>query len=86
MSTKIFIFFHFVLKGYHYLRHLLPYYRVMNIRYEEIIGYEWKGSPDRIRMPLEQRAKIFAPFAALKGYSELIRKTEEEVRQRYEKC
>ncbi len=37
-------------------------------------------------MPLEQRAKIFAPFAALKGYSELIRKTEEEVRQRYEKC
>ena len=57
----------------------------MASRYEGLIGYEWKGSPERIRMPLEQRAKIFAPFAALKGYSELIRKTEEEARQRYEK-
>ena len=56
----------------------------MKSRYEEIIGYEWKGSPERIRMPMEQRAKIFAPFAALKGYSELIKKTEEEARQRYE--
>ena len=64
--------------------HPLPYYKVMNIRYESIIGYNWTGSPERIRMPLEQRAKIFAPFAALKGYSELIKKTEEEVRQRYE--
>ena len=54
-------------------------------RYEGIIGYEWKGSPGRIRMPLEQRAKIFAPFAALKGYSELLRKTEEETRQKYER-
>ncbi|MBQ6674243.1 MAG: hypothetical protein IJM77_06465 [Spirochaetia bacterium] len=54
-------------------------------RYEGIIGYEWKGSPGRIRMPLEQRAKIFAPFAALKGYSELIRKAEEKARQRYER-
>ena len=71
--------------GYHYLRHPLLYYRVMNRRYESIIGYDWKGSPERIRMPLEQRAKIFAPFAALKGYSELIKKTEEEARQRYEK-
>ena len=65
--------------------HPLPYYRVMNIRYEGIIGHEWKGSPERIRMSLEQRAKIFAPFAALKGYAELIKKTEEEARIRYEK-
>ena len=64
--------------------HPLLYYRVMNIRYEGLIGYEWKGSPERIRMPLEQGAKRIAPFAALKGYSELIKKTEEEVRQRYE--
>ena len=35
-------------------------------------------------MPLEQRAKIFAPFAALRGYSELIKKTEEEALQRFE--
>ena len=54
-------------------------------RYEGIIGYEWKGSPGRIRMTMEKREKIFAPFAALKGYSELIRKTEEKARQRYER-
>ncbi len=29
-------------------------------------------------MRLEDRAKIFLPFAALKGYEELIKKTEEE--------
>ncbi len=52
--------------------------------YEGIISYEWKGSPNRVRMPLEQRAKIFAPFAALRGYSELLRKTEEEAEQRFE--
>ena len=53
--------------------------------YEEIINYEWKGSPGRVRMPLEQRAKIFAPFAALRGYSELLRKAEEEAEQRFER-
>ena len=56
----------------------------MKSRYEEIIDYNWQGSPNRIRMPLEQRAKIFAPFAALRGYSELIKKTEEETLQRFE--
>ena len=56
----------------------------MKNRYENIIDYNWKGSPGRVRMPLEQRAKIFAPFAVLRGYSELLRKTEEEVRQRFE--
>lgn len=57
----------------------------MKSRYEEIIGYSWTGSPGRIRMPLEQRAKIFAPFAALKGYSELIKKAEEEAMKKYER-
>lgn len=56
----------------------------MKSRYESIIDYNWKGSPGRVRMPLEQRAKIFAPFAALRGYSELLRKTEEEAEQRFE--
>ena len=54
-------------------------------RYEEIIDYNWEGSHGRIRMPLEQRAKIFAPFAALRGYSELLRKAEEEALQRFER-
>ena len=57
----------------------------MKNRYDEIIDYNWKGSPNRIRMPLEQRAKIFAPFAALRGYSELLRKAEEEALQRFER-
>ncbi len=57
----------------------------MKSRYEGIIGYNWIGSQGRIRMPLEQRAKIFAPFAALRGYSELLRKTEEEARQKFER-
>ena len=56
----------------------------MKSRYESIIDYNWKGSPGRVRMPLEQRAKIFAPFAALRGYSELIRKAEEEAEKDYE--
>ena len=55
----------------------------MESRYEGIIGYEWKGSYNRVRMPLEQRAKIFAPFAALRGYSELLTKAE-EAKQRFE--
>ena len=53
--------------------------------YENIIAYSWEGFPTRIRMPLEQRAKIFAPFAALRGYSELLRKAEEEALQRFER-
>ena len=52
--------------------------------YDGIINYKWEGSPDRVRMPLEQRAKIFAPFAALRGYPELIKKAEEEALQRLE--
>ena len=52
--------------------------------YDGIIGYEWKGSPGRGRMPLEQRAKIFMAFTPLTGYSELLRKAEETARSRFE--
>ena len=57
----------------------------MKESYEKIADYEWKGSPTRIRMPLEERAKIFMPFAALKGFAELIKKTEEEAEQKFER-
>ena len=57
----------------------------MKSRYEEIIDYKWEGSPNRVRMPLEQRAKIFTAFTPLRGYSELIRKAEEEAYKRFEK-
>ena len=52
--------------------------------YDGIIDFEWKGSPSRIRMPLEQRAKIFMAFTPLTGYSELLRKAEETARKRYD--
>ena len=67
------------------MRSLIIWSAALKSRYDEIIDYNWKGSPGRIRMPLEQRAKIFAPFAALRGYSELLRKAEEEALQRFER-
>ena len=57
----------------------------MKESYEKIIDYDWKGSPTRIRMPLGERAKIFMPFASLKGFAELIKKTEEEAEQKFER-
>lgn len=40
--------------------------------YSDIIGREWTGSPNRPHMTMEERAKIFLPFAALKGHEEAI--------------
>ncbi len=42
----------------------------MKNRYDDIIEYNWTGLKDRPQMPLAERAKIFAPFAALKGFEE----------------
>ena len=50
--------------------------------YEKIVDFDWKGSPGRMRMSLEERAKIFRPFAALRGFAELIKKTEEEAQNK----
>ncbi len=36
------------------------------------------------KMPREERAKQFLPFAALKGYPEALREKEEEIRHSYE--
>ena len=45
-------------------------------RYDDIINREYPlREHDRIRhpaMPMSERAKIFSPFAALKGYEEAI--------------
>jgi len=40
--------------------------------YEDIIDRKWTGSPKRRRMDLVNRAKIFLPFAALRGFEEAI--------------
>ena len=41
-------------------------------KYDDMLDYEWTGSPSHPKMPLSSRAKIFMPFAALKGYEELL--------------
>ncbi|MBQ2530417.1 MAG: hypothetical protein II547_09200 [Treponema sp.] len=41
-------------------------------KYEDIINMEWPIESERTRMSLDQRAKIFLPFAALKGYEESL--------------
>ena len=53
----------------------------MKKNYDDIIHTDWQGAPARAHMGLVQRAKIFMPFAALKGFEELLKKTEEETRQ-----
>jgi len=47
-------------------------------KYDDIINVKWTGADGRVPMPLESRAKIFMPFASLKGFTELIKKTQEE--------
>ncbi|MCR5401353.1 MAG: hypothetical protein K6E78_07115 [Treponema sp.] len=44
-------------------------------RYDDIIDYDWNQASFPGRMPLEQRAKIFLPFAALTGYEEALQRT-----------
>ncbi|MCR5762030.1 MAG: hypothetical protein K6G00_01455 [Treponema sp.] len=51
----------------------------MNNNYDDIINTEWKGSKTHCKMNLTIRAKIFMPFAALKGFEELLKKVENEV-------
>lgn len=44
-------------------------------RYDDIIGLPHHQSATRPRMPMENRAAQFAPFAALTGHDELIGET-----------
>ncbi len=53
----------------------------MNKNYDDIIQTEWHGSLTHPHMPLSTRAKIFMPFAALKGFDELLKKKEEETKE-----
>lgn len=41
-------------------------------RYDDIINLPWTGSKSLSRMPMEERAAQFAPFAALTGFGEVI--------------
>ena len=41
---------------------------------ETIIDYDYGAHKDQYRMPLNERASIFLPFAALAGFEEEINK------------
>ena len=47
--------------------------------YDDIIDLPHHVSPNRKPMSIENRAAQFAPFAALTGYEEAIKKTEKKV-------
>ncbi len=47
-------------------------------KYSDIINLNWNQDSLSNRMPLEQRAKIFLPFAALTGYEEALKATLEK--------
>lgn len=42
-------------------------------RYDDLIDIEWTGRRNGPKMAVEDRAKIFSPFAALKGYEDALR-------------
>lgn len=50
----------------------------MNTLYQDIIGLEHPSSKRHPRMSRLDRAAQFAPFAALKGYEEVIDRNREE--------
>ncbi len=44
-------------------------------RFDDIIDMEWPRTGLQSRMSLNQRAKIFLPFAALTGYDAALKET-----------
>lgn len=48
-------------------------------KYDDIINETWPKKSDREKMRLEDRAKIFLPFAALKGFEEEIEKRKNKI-------
>ena len=50
----------------------------MNTPYDDIIGLEHPTSKRHPRMPRLDRAAQFAPFAALKGYEEVVEENREK--------
>ena len=54
-------------------------------QYEDIIDLPHPVSKKHAQMSMEERAAQFAPFAALTGHGEAIRKTAEDAAERYER-
>jgi hypothetical protein len=57
----------------------------MTDQYEDIINLPHPVSKKHPQMSMEERAAQFAPFAALTGHGEAIRKTAEHVAESVEK-
>lgn len=57
----------------------------MSDQYEDIINLPHPVSKKHPQMSMEDRAAQFAPFAALTGHGEAIKKTAEGVAESYEK-
>ena len=55
-----------------------------NNKYEDIINLPHHVSTKHSKMSIEQRAAQFAPFAALTGYGEEVKKCEENIQIDYE--
>lgn len=53
------------------------------MNYDDIINTEWPPQNKLQRMPLSQRAKIFLPFAALKGYEESLENVSREAEEAF---
>lgn len=51
----------------------------MNEKYREIADMDRPEISGHPRMSMDNRAKIFSPFAALKGYEEAIAEKDEQV-------
>ena len=47
-------------------------------KYEDIMNKKRPESINHEKMPIEKRASIFAPFAALAGFSDKIKKVEND--------
>ena len=56
----------------------------MNDDYSDIINLEHHKSENYPWMPDEDRAAQFAPFAALVGFSDIIRRTAEQHERKFE--
>ena len=50
----------------------------MKACYERILHHDYKGVRNRHRMSMDSRAAQFAPFAALTGYSDVIKDTQKK--------
>lgn len=55
----------------------------MNTQYDDIIHLEYPTSRKHPRMSRLDRAAQFAPFAALKGYEDVIEENREKNEEKY---